>query len=1553
TTFTEAISGLAQCTTYYFCAGATNAVGTTFGPVQTFTTPSAPTVVTMAATSVVTSSATLNSTVNPNGLSTTAVFRFSTVPGTCSTTFGAARPTTAVSQGAGTAALNFSTSVTGLTGGTQYWYCVVATNSAGTTLGDVLTFITPGAPIVTTEPATMVGTTTATLNGTANPNQNASTGWFRYTTSFISTCNDTFGTRTPSSGGTSLGNGTTPVPYSQALTGLTSGATYYYCAIASNSSSTRFGPVLTFTTAAAPVVSTSAATLVTNTTVQLNGTANPRGSQGTAWFRYATTNPGTCNDTFGTRFPATGGDDVGAGSTAVAFNEALTGLDANTTYYFCALASNANGTAVGSELSFTTQDAPAVTTSAATSILAASATLNGTGDPNGAATTGWFRYSTTNPGTCDDAFGTRAPTSSGSSLGSGTTAASFSQSISGLTASTTYYYCAIASNTHGTRFGSVSSFTTGAGPLVTTLDADNITATSARLNANINPNAISTTAWFRYSATNPGSCSDSFGTRTPTSGGTAVGSGTAAVPNAATITGLMSGLTYYYCAIASNAAGTAFGAVMSFTTQGPPVVTTTAATAITASSALLGGTANPAGGVTTAWFRYATTSPTSCNDTFGTRAPSTGGTSIPAGFTAQPFTLTAGGLAPATTYYFCAIAQNSNGTRFGTVMSFTTAAGPAVTTSAATAVTSSTATLNGSANPRNLSTTGWYRYASTSPGSCNDSFGTRTPSTGGTDLGSGNAAIPYTQALTGLAAGTTYYFCAIAQNSAGTSFGTLEVFTTPGPPSVTTVAASTVGGTSAILNGTGVANLSAATGWFRYSTTNPTNCDDTFGTRAPASGAVSLGSGTTSTNFSQTLAGLSTGTTYYFCAIASNANGTRFGSVLSFTTPAAPVVVTNAATAVTANSATLNGAADPRLAATTGWFRYSTTNPTTCNDSFGTRTPSTGGTSLGSGSGSTPFTQALTGLTPGATYYYCAIASNSVGTSVGTVQTFSSSAVAPTVLTDTAIGISGNGATLRGSANPGGAATIGYFRYSGVNPGACNDTFGTRAPSSSGSALGSGNVSVPFQEVLTGLSPGATYYFCAIAQNASGTRFGSVEVFVTPNAPLVTTNAASNVTGMSAALNGSANPRLGAATGYFRYATTNPGTCNDTFGTRSPASGGTSLGAGMTSVAFTQTISNLTPATTYYFCAIASNVIGVGVGQVQQFRTPGAPIVVTSSAMVTGRSAVFSGAANPNGAATTGAFRYGTTQPTACDATFGTRAPVAGGSALGSGETSVPFTQTVNGLELGATYWFCAEAENSVGRGTGEVQSFMVAAPVPTVTTAEPSDVASRSATLHSLVVANGTAATAWFRYGTTAPTTCDDMYGTRVPEMGGLPAGSGNSLQVVELDISGLTPGTKYFVCAAASNTGGAAFGTVVEFTTLTEPPTVRTAPPTFGEAGEVIFTAYANTKAIQGGKGLFVVYDTPPIVCNPGLGRTYPGPGIDLPAKDSEEPFSFTATDIAPGQHYVCTQVSTNGGVATGEVIPFTVEEMATGCGCTSTSGLLPALLGLLALARRRRRS
>ena len=304
------------------------------------------------------------------------------------------------------------------------------------------------------------------------------------------------------------------------------------------------------------------------------------------------------------------------------------------------------------------------------------------------------------------------------------------------------------------------------------------------------------------------------------------------------------------------------------------------------------------------------------------------------------------------------------------------------------------------------------------------------------------------------------------------------------------------------------------------------------------------------------ISGLSSGTTYYFCAIAQNSVGTSFGTVHSFTTPAVPDVTTSAATLVTATGATLDGSADPNGDSTTGWYRYSASDPGSCNDTFGTRAPGSGGSALGAGSSPVSYSRAIGGLSPGTTYYFCAIAANSVGTSFGSVESFTTAAAQPSVTTSAPTLLTGTSAQLNGAANPGGAATTGWFRYSTVSPGTCNDSFGTRAPTSGGTNLGSGNSSTPFSESITGLSPGTTYFVCAIAENTAGTSFGSLLSFTTASAPAVTTAAATSVTATGATLDGAANPGRASTTGWFRYSTSDPGSCNDTFGTRAPDSGG-------------------------------------------------------------------------------------------------------------------------------------------------------------------------------------------------------------------------------------------------------------------------------------------------------------------------------------------------------------------------------------------------------------
>ncbi|MCZ7685289.1 MAG: hypothetical protein M5U28_43535 [Sandaracinaceae bacterium] len=225
-----------------------------------------------------------------------------------------------------------------------------------------------------------------------------------------------------------------------------------------------------------------------------------------------------------------------------------------------------------------------------------------------------------------------------------------------------------------------------------------------------------------------------------------------------------------------------------------------------------------------------------------------------------------------------------------------------------------------------------------------------------------------------------------------------------------------------------------------------------------------LGAGDTEVAFSEPITGLSPATTYYYCAIASNAEGTSFGAVLTFTTEAAPPTVTTAApTDVMADSAVLNGAADPNGEATTAWFRFDTTDPGECDDTFGTRAPASGGAAVGDGVDPVAYSELITGLTPGVVYY-CAIAESALGVAFGEIVTFSPGAIPPTVTTEVASTVEATSAVLAGTANPNGTEATGWFRYGQVDPGVCDDAFGTRAPAAGGAALGAGTAATAFEE---------------------------------------------------------------------------------------------------------------------------------------------------------------------------------------------------------------------------------------------------------------------------------------------------------------------------------------------------------------------------------------------------------------------------------------------------------------------------------------------------------
>jgi len=111
----------------------------------------------------------------------------------------------------------------------------------------------------------------------------------------------------------------------------------------------------------------------------------------------------------------------------------------------------------------------------------------------------------------------------------------------------------------------------------------------------------------------------------------------------------------------------------------------------------------------------------------------------------------------------------------------------------------------------------------------------------------------------------------------------LDVTATVSPcitvPSLTTSTVTNIGSTSATLNGniTAINGANVTTRGFKYSTTDGFN-PATTGTNISETGNYDTG------NFNLSPSGLSTTTTYYVCAYATNNVGTTYGSQVSFTT---------------------------------------------------------------------------------------------------------------------------------------------------------------------------------------------------------------------------------------------------------------------------------------------------------------------------------------------------------------------------------------------------------------------------------------------------------------------------------------------------------------------------------------------------------------------------------------------------------------------------------------------------------------------------------------------
>ncbi len=279
------LSGLPFATTFKYRAIATGTFGTLYGSEETFTTIQEPPVAATGDPSGVSgSAATLVGAVDPRGLLTEVYFEYG-----LTNLYGKKTEVRMVTSAGGFQ--DFLSPSGGLIPDAIYHYRIVASNGAGTTYGEDVTFrvaIGSGVtnPIPTTQPAVSTGGFAAVteqsviLQGVVNPNRGTTVIQFQLGTT------PAYGRTTNIQG---VGNGNEPIEVALQVSGLLPGTTYQYRLIGANSAGTTQGENFEFTTKPAPPAAATGETEVVSTTrVRVTGSAKAGGAPAEVFIDFGT-----------------------------------------------------------------------------------------------------------------------------------------------------------------------------------------------------------------------------------------------------------------------------------------------------------------------------------------------------------------------------------------------------------------------------------------------------------------------------------------------------------------------------------------------------------------------------------------------------------------------------------------------------------------------------------------------------------------------------------------------------------------------------------------------------------------------------------------------------------------------------------------------------------------------------------------------------------------------------------------------------------------------------------------------------------------------------------------------------------------------------------------------------------------------------------------------------------------------------------------------------------------------------------------------------------------
>ena len=477
---TATLTGTTAEHTYHYRLAVSNAKGTEYGADETITPHDVNALRTNPANGLTRTCATLHASFEGTGEETHYYFQYGETE-----SYGgnsATPPGTSVGSPTGPQAESYR--LCDLTPGTTYHFRVVASNPKGTSLGNDRTFKTVDAVEgITTEPATGVTATEATLNASFEGNGEDTHYYFEYGYNIL------YGSTSAPPPGIDLGSPTGKTEVHVHLTELYPGTTYHFRIVGSNAAGTSYANDVSFRTPKLAAIGTAAPSdaheLPDGTrSVTLNGTVNPLNGGSTTWhFEYGPTTA------YGTSTPEAG--PVGTTPVAHPVSAVVNELNPGTNYHYRLVAHNAAGTSYGPDQTYqAVPSLPVVVSASASGVTSDAATIDAIVMPGNGATSVLVDYGTTS------SYGQSTPASE--PLPADEADHPVSRSIGGLVPNTTYHYRVVAVNFAGVAYGPDQTFSTAGVPTIGGESVSDVAQRTATFNAQVSPSFLPTTYRFEY-----------------------------------------------------------------------------------------------------------------------------------------------------------------------------------------------------------------------------------------------------------------------------------------------------------------------------------------------------------------------------------------------------------------------------------------------------------------------------------------------------------------------------------------------------------------------------------------------------------------------------------------------------------------------------------------------------------------------------------------------------------------------------------------------------------------------------------------------------------------------------------------------------------------------------------------------------------------------------------------------------------------------------------------------------------------------------------------------